>query len=211
MTEVFITLEGIEGVGKSSQVEFVAQFLRTRAHDVVVTREPGGTALGEAIRKLLLSGRPEDIDPVTELLLIFAARAAHLQEIIRPALAAGKTVVCDRFTDASYAYQGGGRGVAAEKIAQLEQLVQAELRPDLTLWLDAPVEIALARTVQRAGAPDRFESEQTAFFARVRAVYAERADREPQRCQRIDASRKLSDVSSQIENALKVFMAASTT
>ncbi len=203
---MFITLEGIEGVGKTTQVQFVAASLRRYGHEVVVTREPGGTALGESIRGVLLAGRPVDIDSVSELLLMFAARAAHLHSVVRPSLSAGKSVVCDRFTDASYAYQGGGRSVAEEKIAVLEDLVQAGLQPDLTLLLDAPVALALARTRQRGEAPDRFESEQSEFFERVRHAYQSRAQREPQRIQIIDASKDIAEVSAQIEHVISTHL-----
>jgi dTMP kinase len=193
----FITVEGGEGVGKSTNVAFIAELLRAAGHDLILTREPGGTELAEAIRKLLLEPRQEPIAELTELLLVFAARAQHLATLIEPALAAGRWVLCDRFTDATYAYQGAGRGLDTQVIGVLEQLVQRALRPDLTLLLDAPVSIGQARASARS-APDRFEQEQTAFFERVRQAYLERASREPQRFHIIDASRPLADVQQQL-------------
>ena len=183
----FITLEGIEGVGKSSHVAAVVEALQGRGHDVVATREPGGTPVADRIRALLLDADGDPPQPETELLLLFAARAEHLAQRIRPALARGQWVVCDRFTDATYAYQGGGRGLATERIAALEDWTQGDLRPDLTILLDAPVELALERARGR-GAADRFECEAAAFFERAREVYRERAAREPQRFRVIDAS-----------------------
>ncbi|MEK7190940.1 MAG: dTMP kinase, partial [Pseudomonadota bacterium] len=210
----FITVEGGEGAGKSSMLEFIRVRLNQAGHDVIVTREPGGTALGEHIREILLdvqgstnaasagtrrSGHARELhmSAETEALLMFAARAEHLERIIRPALEAGKTVLCDRFTDATYAYQGGGRGLPQERIAQLEAWVQGALRPNLTLLLDVPVDVGLKRANQR-GEPDRFEREQKEFFERVRATYLERARREPQRLRVIDASRSPAEVERQI-------------
>jgi len=203
----FITLEGGEGAGKSSNLAFVEARLRARGVDAIVTREPGGTALGEEIRELLLASRTEPVTPLAELLLIFAARAQHLATRIRPALAAGTWVICDRFTDATYAYQGGGRGLPAEAIERLEALVQHSLQPDLTLFLDLPPEEGRARSRGR-GAPDRFELETDAFFERVRGVYLERAEREPQRFVRLDASRDPQSVRAQIAEALDAFVGA---
>ncbi|MFL6655620.1 MAG: dTMP kinase [Sulfurifustis sp.] len=198
---LFITLEGGEGAGKSTQLEAIRRWLETKGREVVVTREPGGTRLGERVRDILLHSDGE-IDPTAEVLLVFAARAEHLQRVIRPALAAGKTVLCDRFTDATYAYQGGGRGVPVERIAEIEAWVQQGLRPDITLLLDVPVNVGLDRA-QKRGAPDRFEREQRAFFERVRAAYLAAHAREPQRIRRIDASRPASDVTEAIIAALK--------
>jgi dTMP kinase len=197
----FITLEGGEGAGKSTLVALARQALESLGREVVVTREPGGTELGEAIRAIVLERRAQDMGADTELLLMFAARAQHLQEIIRPALASGRWVVCDRFTDATYAYQGAGRGVDAARIAVLENWTQGGLRPDLTLLLDVPVEVGLARASHR-GAPDRFESEQRAFFERVRSAYLERARREPARFRVIDASEPLDRVSAVLRDVL---------
>ncbi len=182
----FITLEGIEGVGKSTQAAFLAEHLRAGGRDVVATREPGGTSIGDRIRSILLDPAGEGPAEDTELLLMFAARAEHLARVIRPALAAGQWVVCDRFTDATYAYQGGGRGIAAERIERLENWVQGDLRPDRTFLLDLPVEEGLRRARgDRDG--DRFEREQRDFFERVRRIYLERARAEPERYRVIDA------------------------
>jgi dTMP kinase len=187
MSGRFITLEGIEGVGKTTQVGAVAEALRAAGHAVVVTREPGGTALGERVRAVLLDRALPAMASMTELLLVFAARAEHLDKVIRPALAAGQWVVCDRFTDATYAYQGGGRGLSQAHIERLEILVQDGLQPDLTLLLDAPVEVALGRARAR-GEGDRFETERAEFFARIRDTYLARAAADPGRFRLIDAS-----------------------
>lgn len=205
MKGCFITLEGGEGVGKSTNVSFVRDCLAAAGKAVVVTREPGGTSLGERIRSILLDGRTEGMDPNTELLLMFAARAEHLGSVVRPALERGDWVVCDRFTDATYAYQGGGRGIAWERIAALENWVQGALRPDLTLLLDAPPEVGRTRIHDRGGQPDRFEQEQRAFFERVRAAYLTLADRESRRYRVIDAARPLSEVQDRLRQILNEF------
>lgn len=197
----FITVEGGEGAGKSTMLAFMRDWLAKAGHDVVVTREPGGTALGERVRDILLHARELHMTAETEALLMFAARAEHLERVIRPALDAGKTVLCDRFTDATYAYQGGGRGLSAERIAQLEAWVQGALRPNLTLLLDVPVDVGLQRANQRSE-PDRFEREQKEFFERVRATYLDRARHEPQRMRVIDASRTPEEVRQQIAAVL---------
>jgi len=197
----FVTLEGGEGAGKSTNLAFVRQWLQQAGHSVLVTREPGGTALGERVRELLLHRHELDIAPETETLLMFAARAEHLTRIIRPALTQGKTVLCDRFTDATYAYQGGGRGVAPERIALLETWVQGDLRPDLTLLLDVPVEVGLARAGNR-GLPDRFERENGEFFARVRQAYLDLARRAPERIRVIDAGQSREQVEQRIAATL---------
>lgn len=202
----FITLEGGEGVGKSSNLECIRRHLETAGKTVLVTREPGGTPLGEEIRALLLGHRQEDMSVDTELLLLFAARAQHLATVIRPALAEGRWVLCDRFTDATYAYQGGGRGIDPQRIATLEQWVQGELRPDLTLLLDAPVTVGLARVQGRAGEADRFEREESAFFERVRASYLEQARRFPARYRIIDATQPLDAVQADLRRTLDAFM-----
>jgi dTMP kinase len=188
----FITLEGGEGAGKTTQLAAIKDWLELRGHRVVATREPGGTEVGERIREVLLH-RAGGIDAQTEVLLMFAARAEHLARIIRPALAAGQTVLCDRFTDATYAYQGGGGGVPVARIAEIESWVQKDLRPDLTLLLDVPVEIGLARARKRS-APDRFERQQRAFFERVRSAYLAAAAREPNRICVVDAARSEAQV-----------------
>ncbi|GFZ82434.1 thymidylate kinase [Pseudohongiella nitratireducens] len=197
----FLTLEGGEGVGKSTNIQFITQLLKKQGIDCLVTREPGGTELAEKIRELLLSDHSEPVGELTELLLVFAARAQHLQQKIKPALAAGKWVLCDRFTDATFAYQGAGRGLNRDVIAALEALVQGELRPDLTVLLDIDPAIGLARAGQ-CGTPDRFEKEKLTFFERVRKGYQERADAEPGRFLVIDASAPLSEVQEEIERRL---------
>ncbi len=199
---LFITLEGIEGVGKTTAVATVSAWLREQGHAVVETREPGGTAIGEQIRGLLLARESAGMAIVTELLLMFAARAQHLAERIEPALAEGQVVVCDRFTDATYAYQGGGRGVDDALIAAAEAIVHPHLQPDLTLLLDAPPELGLERARGRGGAADRFELEQVEFFGRVRACYLARAAAEPTRYAVIDATRPLAEVSTALCAAL---------
>lgn len=196
----FITVEGVEGVGKSTNIAFIADLITAAGHRVQLTREPGGTALGEEIRALLL--RPgATIDPLAELLLVFAARAAHVREVIEPALADGAWVVCDRFTDASYAYQGAGRGIPATVVAQLEAIVVAGLRPDLTLLLDAPPAVTGERLRSRAPA-DRFEQEGDDFFARVRRSYLERAGAEPGRIRTVRADQPLPAVRQDLAGAL---------
>lgn len=200
----FITLEGIEGVGKSTQLQFIANWIKGRGEEVVITREPGGTRTGEAIRDVLLHGKDLQIDSGTELLLMFAARAQHLQQVIRPALAQGIHVLCDRFTDASYAYQGGGRGVPVEDIRELEVWVQRGLQPDLTLLFDASVRTGLARA-NRRGDPDRFEAETVGFFERARQTYLARAAAEPARFRVIDAEPEPEEVKKQIESILELW------
>ncbi|WP_151705335.1 dTMP kinase [Nitrincola alkalilacustris] len=198
----FITIEGIEGVGKSSNLAFIRDWIESMGIEVVVTREPGGTPLAEEIRELLLSPRNEVVDETSELLLVFAARAQHLNTRILPAIERGAWVLSDRFTDATYAYQGGGRGLNKALIEQLEELVQKSVRPGLTFLLDVPVEIGLARARSRSE-PDRFEAEQSAFFERVRNAYLERAALQPERFAIIDASPSLSEVQKQIAVVLK--------
>ena len=197
----FITVEGGEGAGKSSNLAFIREFLQSHDIPVLFTREPGGTILGEEIRNLLLGHRHTGMADDTELLLVFAARAEHLARKIKPALDSGKWVLCDRFTDASYAYQGGGRGINPKHIKILEDWVQGSLRPDLTLLLDVPVKTGLERAGRRS-APDRFELENEKFFERVRQAYLDIATSEPRRVRLIDASLPLPDVQSQIEQVL---------
>ncbi|NLD14522.1 MAG: dTMP kinase [Gammaproteobacteria bacterium] len=205
MRGLFITLEGPEGGGKTTNREFLAQRLRDAGHEVVLTREPGGTPLAEKIRNLLLAEHDEPVAVDTELLLMFAARAQHINQLILPALEAGKVVLCDRFTDATYAYQGGGRGISTSRIAVLEDFVQGVLRPDLTLLFDLPVEAGMARARQR-GALDRFEQEQQAFFEAVRQNYLQRAAAEPQRFCMVDAGQPLAQVQQQLLPALAVIL-----
>jgi dTMP kinase len=201
----FITLEGIEGVGKSTQVARLSAALGLLGIAHVVTREPGGTPLAESIRDVVLSAREESLPPTAELLLMFAARAVHLANHILPSLRAGRWVICDRFTDATYAYQGGGRGLGVDTIAELESMVQGALRPDFTVLLDAPVENALARARRRnAGAPGhRFERERSEFFERVRNLYLARAAAEPERFAIVDATQSVDEVGAQILGQLK--------
>ncbi|MCC6077258.1 dTMP kinase [Pseudomonas sp. GCM10022188] len=201
MSGLFITLEGPEGAGKSTNRDYLAERLRSAGCEVVLTREPGGTPLAERIRELLLAPSEEAMAVDTELLLVFAARAQHLAQVIRPALAAGRVVLCDRFTDATYAYQGGGRGLPQERIAQLEAFVQGGLRPDLTLVFDLPVEVGLARA-QARGRLDRFEQEAQAFFEAVRRTYLERASLAPGRYRVLDAGQPLAAVQAQLDGLL---------
>ena len=199
---MFITLEGIEGAGKSTHVPFIVDQLKNANHEVIATREPGGTKLGESIRNTLLTNENISIDGDAELLLMFAARAQHLHDVIRPALTAGKTVVCDRFTDSSFAYQAGGRGIDNDKINQLVQLVHADLKPDLTLLFDLPVELGLERANKR-DMLDRFESEDMKFFRSVRDTYLKIASAEPDRVKIIDAADDIETVQSAIADILK--------
>jgi dTMP kinase len=198
---VFITFEGIEGVGKTTNLRFLAEHYHQQDIPILITREPGGTPLADEIRHFLLSEHEESIEPETELLLMFAARAQHISRVILPALAAGKAVFCDRFTDTSFAYQGAARGLGAEKIAVLQTLVQKGLTPDLTILLDAPVELALDRLQERAKT-DRFESETSAFFQRARDAYLEMAIAEPERFRVIDATTSLEDVRQKMLSAI---------
>jgi len=194
----FITVEGIEGVGKSTQIDVLRQVLERHGQTVLVTREPGGTPLAERIRELLVEHGDEPMPDVAELLLMFAARALNVNNVIQPALAAGTWVICDRFTDASRAYQGGGRGLPVEDINRLADWVHGDLQPDLTILLDAPVETALQRAGRR-GAPDRFELERSDFFERVRQSYLGLAEAEPERFVVVDASADLATVRADIE------------
>lgn len=204
---LFITLEGVEGAGKSTSIPFLQNLIQQSGREVVVTREPGGTRLGESIRNLLLdSDRELEIHPDSELLLMFAARAQHLHQVILPALREGKTVLCDRFTDASFAYQGAGRGIPIGKIAQLQTWVQGEMRPNLTLIFDIDVDTGLARAAGR-GQPDRFEREKKDFFNRIRNCYLERA-RTRNRYRVIDGSGDIASVEKQIETVIKTFLAS---
>lgn len=202
MSGRFIAFEGLDGAGKTTQVRAVAEALRARRVEVAITREPGGTRLGERLRAILLGD--ERIVPDAELLLLFAARADHLETRVRPALGRGAWVLCDRFTDASYAYQGGGRGIPAERISVLESWVQRELRPDLTILLDLPVEASLARLSGGLfrETRDRFERERVEFFERVREAYLERCRRRPERYRVIDAERDVPEVTRAILEAL---------
>ena len=199
LTARFITFEGIDGAGKSTHVEAVAQRLRAAGASVVCTREPGGTALAERLREVILHAT---MDALTEALLVFAARRDHLQAVIVPALARGDTVLCDRFTDATFAYQGAGRGVPMTVLADLERAVQGGLQPDLTLWFDLPAALAAERRAQARSA-DRFEAQDLEFFGRVRGGYEARAAAAPQRFARIDAARERDAVARQIDRVLE--------
>jgi dTMP kinase len=195
----FITFEGMDGAGKSTQIARTADWLRARGHAVLLTREPGGTPLGESLRGLLLH---EAMHPDTEALLMFAARREHLAQVIEPALARGDWVLCDRFTDASFAYQGGGRGLDIARLEALEDWVQRGLQPGLTLLFDLPCEVAAQRLAASGGDPDRFEREQSDFFNRVRAAYLARAQADPGRMQVLNAARSPEEVSAQLEEIL---------
>ncbi len=197
-----ITLEGGEGVGKSTNLAFIQQQLEQAGVELVVTREPGGTEVAEKIRQLLLTPSAEPICELAELLLVFAARAQHVEQLIKPALERGAWVLCDRFVDATYAYQGGGRAMNLETIAILERMVLSEVRADMTLLLDLPVEVGMARARARAEL-DRFEQEQLSFFEAVRAAYLARAEAEPDRVVIIDAAPALEMVQQQISTALE--------
>ena len=205
MSGLFITLEGPEGAGKSTNRDYLAMCLRAAGIEVLLTREPGGTPLAERIRELLLAPSDEAMAADTELLLVFAARAQHLAQVIRPALARGCVVLCDRFTDATYAYQGGGSGLSQQRIAELERFVQGDLRPDLTLLFDLPVEQGLARAAAR-GRLDRFEQEQRSFFEAVRQTYLQRAALAPQRYRLLDASQSLQQVQAAIDGLVPMLV-----
>lgn len=198
MAGLFITLEGMDGAGKSTHIPTILKLLSSRGQEVVSTREPGGTPLGETLREILLH---EDMHVETESLLMFAARAEHLQQVILPALARGAIVVSDRFTDASYAYQCGARGLDLSKMQQLESWVQGDLQPDLTLLFDVPVEVSLQR-LAGARTPDKFEAQGADFFARLRAQYLARAAAYPQRFRVIDADRSLDEVKLSVEEII---------
>ncbi|RLA09692.1 MAG: dTMP kinase [Gammaproteobacteria bacterium] len=189
----FITLEGTEGAGKSTAAVAIADWLMGRGVDLVISREPGGTALGEMLRSVLLDPNTGNLAAESELLMMFAARAQHIMQIIQPALEAGKWVLCDRFTDASFAYQGGGRGLSFERIEELEQWVHPHLQPDLTLLFDLPVEEGLQRAGRR-NFPDRFEQEKVAFFTQVREAYLRRMEQFPGRVKLVDASQNVEQV-----------------
>lgn len=203
----FITIEGQDGAGKTTNIEYVYQLLEQKGLEVLLTREPGGTKLGEDLRSLILNGHDYNIDATAELLLIFAARAQHLAQIIVPALNDGIWVLCDRFTDATFAYQGGGRGLSLEHIQALETLVQGGVRPDITLLLDIDIDTGLSRSQQRgAPRPDRFEREQIAFKRRVRDAYLSLAEQHPDRVHVVDASVELGLVQEQIRQIMQEYL-----
>ena len=197
----FITLEGVEGAGKSTMVNFIEDFLTKGGHDVIKTREPGGTKIGEQIRTILLKNENNNLTVDAELLLMFAARAQHIEEIITPALSSGKTILCDRFIDASYAYQGGGRGIDTSRINLLEKWMQSNLTPDLTLLFDLDVSIGMERS-QKRSVPDRFEQEKNIFFEKVRSCYLKRAEDEPSRFRIINSELPLQKVKNQTKTVL---------
>jgi dTMP kinase len=201
MSGRFITIEGIEGVGKSTNVDFIAEYFRSRGDSVCLTREPGGTEIGERIRNLILETPGDGLSDLGELMLMFAARAEHISSLIKPALERGETVICDRFTDASFAYQGAGRGLDEATIESLQTIVQGDLRPELTILLDAPTEVSAERIAGRDW-QDRFEQERAEFFTRVRSGYLGIAGREPNRVRVIDASLLLIDVQNAIRTQL---------
>jgi dTMP kinase len=198
----FITLEGPEGGGKSTHLAEMMACLEANGIEVVRTREPGGCALSEALREVLLDAQFQGMDALTELMLIFAARREHLAQVIWPALEKGQWVISDRFTDATYAYQAGGRGLDTHLIAEFEQRVQGDFRPDVTFLFDVPVEVGLARAQKRATL-DRFEQEDRVFFDRVRTTYLNRAQAEPQRFRYIDASLSMQEVAHQVRNHME--------
>jgi len=196
----FLTLEGVDGAGKSTHIEFIADAMRTKGAHVIVTREPGGTDLAERLREAILA---HPMAPILETLLVFAARTDHVARVIKPALAAGSFVICDRFTDATLAYQGAGKSVSTEFIASLAKAAHPGLQPDRTLVFDCPYEVASERLARAGRALDRFEREDRAFFERVRAAYLALAKAEPQRIRLIDASRDAASVRKQVESALQ--------
>ena len=206
MNGKFISIEGIEGAGKSTQLSFIRDFLETRGKRVVVSREPGGTELGEQIRELLLAPREDGMSEDAELLLMFAARAEHIHQVIKPALERGDWVLCDRFVDATFAYQGGGRGIDRNRIETISDWTLKGLETDLTLLFDLPVAVGQSRVIKRQQEKDRFEQEKAAFFEKIRDCYLQRAEAEPQRIKCIDASRDIEAIQSQLSEILTELM-----
>ena len=202
---LFITVEGVEGAGKSTNLSYIISYLEQAGIEVIHTREPGGTPFAESVRELLLAPREENVDEVAELLLMFAARAQHLKSLIQPAIAEGKWVVCDRFTDATYAYQGAGRELGFDIVSKLEQLVQKDFRPDRTFFLDISVEQGMQRVISR-GEKDRFELEQSQFFERVRNAYLTMVEQQPERFILIDSSQSLNQVQLDIKHKLDLLL-----
>ncbi|NOQ94077.1 MAG: dTMP kinase [Methylophaga sp.] len=203
MKSLFISIEGIEGAGKSTQLAFIQRYLSENGKQLKVTREPGGTELGEAIRTLLLTPTETGMAVDTELLLMFSARAEHVAQVIKPALERGEWVLSDRFTDATFAYQGGGRGIEQQRINELAQWTLNGLQPDLTLLFDLPVELGQQRVLSRNQGVDRFEQEKVDFFQKVRNCYLERAEKEPQRIKIIDASQSIAEIEHQLTRILQ--------
>lgn len=208
MNGKFISIEGIEGAGKSTQISFIRDFLKQHGKNVVVTREPGGTELGEQIRELLLMPRETGMSHDAELLLMFAARAEHIAQVIRPALNRGDWVLCDRFVDATFAYQGGGRGIPSERIQTVSDWTLNTLQTDLTLLFDLPVDLGQARVVKRRQEKDRFEQEKAAFFQRIRDCYLQRAEQEPERIQVINAAHDIDSIQQQLSAILTEMLAS---
>jgi len=198
MNGKFITIEGIEGAGKSTQLAFIQHYLSKQGQSLTVTREPGGTELGEQIRELLLIPRPQGMAVDTELLLMFAARAEHVEQVIKPALERGEWVLSDRFTDATFAYQGGGRGISQQRITDIADWTLKGLQPDLTLLFDLPVEVGQQRVLSRNEGVDRFEQEKVDFFQRIKECYLDRAQQEPQRIKVIDANQSITEIQTQL-------------
>jgi dTMP kinase len=207
MNGKFISIEGIEGAGKSTQLTFIQEFLEQQGITVRVTREPGGTELGEQIRELLLTPRDAGMSHDAELLLMFAARAEHIEQVIKPALARGEWVLCDRFVDATFAYQGGGRGIERERIEAISDWTLKGLQTDITFLFDLPVEQGQARVIKRQQKKDRFEQEKTAFFQLIRDCYLARAEQEPARIRVIDSSRDIGAIQAQLKTILSEMLA----
>jgi len=203
MNAKFISIEGIEGAGKSTQLAFIQRYLSDNGKQLTVTREPGGTPLGEEIRSLLLTPTDTGMAIDTELLLMFSARAEHVARVIKPALEQGEWVISDRFTDATFAYQGGGRGISQQRIAELANWTLKGLKPDLTLLFDLPVEVGQQRVVSRNQGVDRFEQEKIEFFQKIRTCYLERAKQEPNRIKVIDSSQSIADIQTQLVTILE--------
>jgi dTMP kinase len=208
MNGKFISIEGIEGAGKSTQISFIRDFLEARGKRVVVSREPGGTELGEQIRALLLAPRKTGMSEDTELLLMFAARAEHIHQIIKPSLERGDWVLCDRFVDATFAYQGGGRGIDRDRIQTISDWTLKGIQTDLTLLFDLPVAVGQSRVVKRQQQKDRFEQEKAVFFERIRNCYLQRAEMEPERIKLIDASRDIESIQYQLSTILTELLSA---
>ena len=202
MNGKFISIEGIEGAGKSTQLTFIENYLKQQGINVIVTREPGGTGLGEQIRELLLSPRDDGMAVDTELLLMFAARAEHIEQVIKPAIQRGDWVISDRFVDATFAYQGGGRGISTERIKQISDWTLRDLQTDVTFLFDLPVELGQQRVISRKGDIDRFEQEKADFFQKIRDCYLQRSQQEPQRIKVIDASKSINDIEIQLSTIL---------
>jgi len=202
MNGKFISIEGIEGAGKSTQLTFIENHLKQQGINVIVTREPGGTGLGEQIRELLLSPRDDGMAVDTELLLMFAARAEHIEQVIKPAIQRGDWVISDRFVDATFAYQGGGRGISTDRIKQISDWTLRDLQTDVTFLFDLPVELGQQRVISRKGDIDRFEQEKADFFQKIRDCYLQRSQQEPQRIKVIDASKSINDIEIQLSTIL---------